>query len=153
MANFFDLADFEEEFCFYWGVQGEGVGAYGGSGVAAWFAEDLLEELAGAVGYFGMVGERRVGLDEDADADDADEAGEVAVELGIDDGECVDDALGGGFLGEFEGDGGGDFSFGDEFAGKEGELAADEHEVAGGDGGEVGADGLGELGEGDVEFS
>ena len=97
--------DLEEEFGFYRCVEGEGVGADGGADVAAGVAHQLLEEFAGAVGYFGVVFEVWVGLDEDADADDAREAGPVAVEFCGGDGEGVDGALGGGFLGEVDGDG------------------------------------------------
>ena len=111
-----------------------------------------MKEFAGAVGDFGLVGEGWVGLDEDADADDAGEAGPVVVDFGADDGEGGDDALGGGFLGDFEGDLGGDFAFCHEFAGEHGELAADEEEIASGAGGEIGADGFGGLGEGVAEF-
>ena len=42
-------------------------------------AEDGEEEVAGAVGDFGLFGEVGVALDEYADADDAEEAGDVAV--------------------------------------------------------------------------
>jgi hypothetical protein len=151
-SAFWHSSGFENHVEFDDGVEGKGVDADGGAGVFAGFAEEAMEELAGAVGDYGLFGEIVGGLDEDAESDDAGDFGEIAVEFGGGDGEGVDDALGGGGLGEFDGDVGGDFAGGEEGAVAEGELAADEEEVSGADGGEVGADGFGWRGEGMTEL-
>ncbi len=96
------LADFEGEFDFDAGVEGEGGDANGGAGMAGALTEEVDDEFAGAVGDFVLVGEIGGARDENAKADDADEVVEIVVEFWAGDGEGVEDTLFGGGLGGFQ---------------------------------------------------
>jgi uncharacterized membrane protein len=95
-------ADFENEIHFNGGIEREAIGSDGGAGVLAGVAEDGDEEFTGAVGDFGLVGKVVVGLNENTDADHADEPVPVAGEFAAGDGQAVGGTLGGGLLGLFE---------------------------------------------------
>ena len=70
--------------------------------MATGLAEELLQQLAAAVGHLRLVDEPVVGLDERADAHHADHAREVAAELVAEHREAVEDALAGSRLGRLE---------------------------------------------------
>lgn len=144
------LFDLEEELDLDWRAEGEVDGADGGTGVTAGFAEDLLHEFARGVGDLGLGVKAGFAGDKDAEADDALDGVEIAHD-GAQSGEAVEGALAGavacGFLGDFAGHA----ALSDESAFAHRDLAADEDEVAGADGGDIGGDGFGRFGQRDAE--
>lgn len=121
--------------------------------MASGFTQDLLEEIRGGVGDDVLLVEAVVGLHESADAYDAVEAGQVTIEFRFKHGQRVKNALGGGGLGVFDGRDAWDGTCGEEGAIFEGELARDNHKGAGTRRGDVGGDGLGGGGQGEIEIS
>jgi hypothetical protein len=111
--------------------------------VPAGLAEELLEQLAAAVGHLRLVDEPVVGLDERADPNHAHHAGEVTAELVAEHREAVEDALPRGRLRLLEGAPGRHGARGHQRAVAHRQLAGDVDEVARPDRRHVGRDRLG----------
>ena len=147
------LVDEERELDFNRGVERERGNADGGAGVFAGVAEDIDEEVAGAVDDLRLLAETRRARDEAADAHDGADTVEGAV-LALQGRQGVYGALARAFGGVVDRDVVGDGALGHEHAVAERHLAGDEDEVAGVDGGarDVIGDWRGVLGQNDAEL-
>ena len=144
------LLHLDDEADFDGGVEGEGGRAEGDAGVFAGFAEDLEEEVGGAVDDLGVIGKIGGGIDEALEVHDPADLVEGADFL-ADDGEAVEDDVFGGGGGTLDGDCIWDLA-GDDGAVLDGEATGEEEEVAGADAVDVGGDRGGDLGKGETEF-
>jgi hypothetical protein len=136
------FAQLNQHFDFDRGAQWKCDRSHRRASMSATLTENVLQQLAGAVGDLGLVGEFRVAAHKHAQSNNSRDALQMAVQPLVHDCQGVERALFGGTLGLIDRDAGGDRPGAKQFAVEHWYLPTDEQKAAGLDGWHVRGDGF-----------